>query len=191
MTEDIVRKLIDSGLTIEQYFILQLLHEENPILDYYVDNTNVDSLVFQDLHVRGYISLLDNNKGYRLDNIISNYHTQFDLFEDIKELPPSKYDELWDEFINTYPKSELKRRLHNNRDEAKKKYVKYLKEGLDHSKVIDAIRKEIQARKHHAALNKFFPPWKLLTTYVNQKSWEAYFDDDDENEITMEDELLY
>lgn len=183
-------------MNIEQVFLLHLLKQQNTeLLDEYVDKTKVDDLVFQDLHVKGYINLIDKDHGYVGSNIIANYvdDSHLAFINDVVDTPlksPDYYDTCWEEFINTYPKKEGHRPLHNNKKEAKKKYVKYLKEGLDHNQVISAIHSEVYARKRHAMTDKFYPPWKLMTTYVNQKSWEAWEGTEIENKDIGEEDVL-
>ena len=65
--------LIDSDLSIEQYFIMLLLNEDFEYLEKYLlkIKNKLDYIsVFQDLLLQGYIMLKDIDEGYVLHNII-------------------------------------------------------------------------------------------------------------------------
>jgi hypothetical protein len=186
--------LIKNNLTIEQVFVLKLLTSNCDKLELYFNLNQFDVInVLQDLHVRNYINLVDNDIGYRFDNIIVNYLPDDDIeipiVKDLKTELNSDYNTMWDEIISTYPKkNSTGRPLHNDRATAKKKYLHYLRRNMiNHDDVIRAIKNEIIIRKKHLLRKEFIPEWKLLTTYVNQMGWEQYLAIENEtNDVDIE-----
>ena len=183
--EELKKFLLDSDLSIEQYFILSLFNEDINYLEKYLSKTKnkIDKIsVFQDLLLKGFITLKDMDDGYILHNIIltkdlSQIYDLVSLGEDyIKQIetPNNELEEKWREFINLYPKSVNGRPLHNTKEKNRLKYFRYLKTGLSHEDVIKGLTSEIEARKNAKIRNQFFPEWQLLSTYVNNKSWEQF-----------------
>jgi hypothetical protein len=93
-----------------------------------------------------------------------------------KDLTPNNNDKknkkeisiIFDEFRKAYPENkrglqtELKLFLKKNKPEV----VKLL---------LPALQKEIDYRNKLAQTKKFVPPWKHLSTWINQKCWEQEF----------------
>jgi len=174
--------LIKNNLTIEQIFILKNLVLNKDDLQLYLNLPQFNYVnMLQDLHVKNYITLIDNDVGYEIDNIIVNHNIGDDVeiptIDDTNHNTINQYyEDIWKEFIDNYPKkSSTGRPLHNDRATAKKKYLNYIKRNIiNHDDVIRAINSEIIIRKKHLLRKEFIPEWKLLTTYVNQKGWEQY-----------------
>jgi len=183
--EELKKFLLDSDLSIEQYFILSLLNEDIKYLEKYLLKTKnkIDKVsVFQDLLLKGFITLKDMDDGYILHNIIltKDLSQVFDLVslgEDyVKQIetPNNELEEKWREFITLYPKSVNGRPLHNTKEKNRLKYFRYLKSGLSHEDVMKGLQAEIEARKGAKLRAQFFPEWQLLSTYINNKSWEQF-----------------
>ena len=78
------------------------------------------------------------------------------------------------EFVELYPKSVNGRPLHNTKEKNRLKYFRYLKSGIKHEDVMKGLNAELEARKNANVRKQFFPEWQLMSTYVNQKSWEQF-----------------
>ena len=178
--------LIDSDLSVEQYFIIMLLNEDPEYLEKYLlkIKNKIDKIsIFQDLLLKGFIMLKDIDEGYLLNNIIPikdiSSINGFNIGEDFVKNSENTNNELesnWKEFIELYPKSVNGRPLHNTKEKNKLKYFRYLKSGVQHSDVIKGLTAELTARKNAQLRKQFFPEWQLLSTYVNNKSWEQFLD---------------
>lgn len=183
--EELKKFLIDSGLSIEQYFILSSFNDDIKYLEkYLIENKNkIDKVsVFQDLLLKGYITLKDIDDGYVLHNIIltkdlSQIFDLCELGEDyVKQIetPNNELETKWKEFVELYPKSVNGRPLHNTKEKNRLKYFRYLKSGIKHEDIMKGLNAELEARKNANVRKQFFPEWQLMSTYVNQKSWEQF-----------------
>lgn len=178
--------LLDSDLSIEQYFIIMLLNEDPEYLDKYLFKikNKIDRIsLFQDLLLKGFIMLKDIDEGYINHNIVPikdiSSINGFNIGEDFIKNSENSNNELesnWKEFIELYPKSVNGRPLHNTKEKNKLKYFRYLKSGVQHSDVIKGLNAELTARKNAQLRKQFFPEWQLLSTYINNKSWEQFLD---------------
>ena len=86
---------------------------------------------------------------------------------------------FWDEFKALFPKKDPNgtRRFHTNPAAAKKKYNNLVKNNRKlHEKILTLLKKEIEERTR----DNSFKYMSNLHTYVNQKRWEAYEDDEGE-----------
>lgn len=138
----------------------------------------------------------------------SNQHainTQLTTDKESKEIEELKKENkrLKEELANASKKKEASSELENEFDNFRKKYKQYggqargLQTELDNLKkkhkdwkeiiplLSSAIEKENSARKNAEIKGVFFPSMKNLQTYINQRSWEAYADEqqvEDDNE---------
>jgi hypothetical protein len=103
--------------------------------------------------------------------------------ESVSKLFTSDYEELWQEFIELYPKKVGIRRLHDKIDKNKQKYISYLKSGEKHSEILKGLKNEIKTREDAIFTGEFIPAWKNLSTYINNKSWVEYIDIEDSEEF--------
>jgi len=183
---EILKKfLIDNDLSIEQYFIISLFNEDLEYLEKYLIKikNKIDKVsVFQDLLLKGYITLKEMDDGYVLHNIIltkdlSQIYDINELGEDyVKQIetPNNELELKWKEFVELYPKTVNGRPLHNTKEKNRLKYFRYLKTGVRHEDVIKGLTSEIEARKAASIRKQFFPEWQLMSTYINNKSWEQF-----------------
>jgi hypothetical protein len=181
----------DSNLTAEHFFILYLLFTDPT---YYVEyitkkkyKINIGAII-QDLSIFKYIVLKD--KDYTNPLNIQLDPESFKIFEDSDVTYPYllsslNFDEEWNEFLELYPKKSGDRPLHNMKEKCRAKYAFALKKET-HENIMKGLKKEIELRQIAKAKNKFFPEWKLLSTYINQKGWEQFLEIGDENEVEME-----
>lgn len=105
-----------------------------------------------------------------------------DLFG--KSVENEKLEEMWIEFKETYPKKDGTRRLHDSPSSCKKKYIRLLKsKKAIHEDVIEGLKTEMALRSKAQKRDEFFQAPKLMSTYINNKSWEGYL-----NEQGLEEE---
>lgn len=108
------------------------------------------------------------------------------ILEEVNENTSSNTSKLWEEFLLVYPKTTPKgRRLHVNKPSSKKKYEKIIKNNRKlHEKILILLKKEIEDKESQNALD-YMPQ---IQTYINQRRWEAYDDEEgsDEGEFNIE-----
>jgi len=91
-------------------------------------------------------------------------------------------DIYWEQFKDMYPKKDGPRRLHDSPSPCKAKYLRLLKKDLKvHEKVLKGLQSEIDLRSIASKRDDFFPAPKLMSTYINNKSWEGYLDVEEEH----------
>ena len=192
MTNDLKQFLVENEVTIEQYFILYMLYTDSDFLCKYmeVNKNRLDKItIFQDLLVKGYISVVNKDEGLHCDNflLLKEFDDIFqnDLVDEFyKESLTNvveRVDQQWAEFLELYPKKSDGRPLHNMKEKCKEKYIRILR-NTKHEDVMKGLQKEIDMREKAKIRKKFFPEWKLLSTYINQKGWEQFLELQDENE---------
>lgn len=87
-----------------------------------------------------------------------------------------EYEKLWDEFKALYPRKSGARMLHQDSTKCKEKYLKLVKVPGTHDKIIQGLQNEQSARIQAAKKGQFFPEWRMMSTYLNNHSWEAYLE---------------
>lgn len=165
--------LMRAGISINQYFMLQLL--KNKQADLYIEYrasfanpVNKDDMV--SLIKKGYLATRGDPNKFTFDNL---YVTEAFL-----ELGSIKIDDALEELKSVYPKvtPEKKRRLQSDSHKWGPKYLSIIKKDrVLHDKIIKCIKAET---KHRNATNST-EFWPLLLTYVNNKRWEDYMDEID------------
>ena len=165
-----ILKCAVNRVTPNEFVALKLL-EQNKLkeVEDYIDYTHCLKLLTQ----RGFI---ENNVITHLGKaLLSN---------------PTK-EEQWDTFAKTYPKTDGARRLHNRPSICKEKFNKLLKE-YSFSDIIQGLKNEIEIREQARNKNQWIENWQLMSTYLNNKSWETYLDVDvvDKEAITLKRRLL-
>lgn len=179
--------LLENDLSIEQYFLLHLFETDVHYLQEYFNKAKnkIDRIsIFQDLLLKGFIILRDIDEGYSLENIIvvksinsiAEDHNLTKELLTVVESIPTDFENKWKEFLNLYPKTINGRPLHNLKEKNKLKYLRYLKTGINHDDVIKGLNAELFARENAKLRKQFFPEWQLLSTYINNKSWEQFLD---------------
>lgn len=109
--------------------------------------------------------------------------SKYNITEEGKKLfgTNKDYEAMWNQFIKLYPNKIGNRRLHTHKDKNKTKFIGYLKEGENFLSIIQGLTNEIDARNLAMYTGEFIPAWKNLTTYINNKSWEEYLDNEEIN----------
>lgn len=175
--ESLKEILLKEELTIEQFFIMECLKSDKNYLLKYLDSNkhkiNITDLI-QDLIIKKYITLKNISEDYNLENIlIKKTICDEPLVVELKPVDNS-FDVKWEEFLSLYPKKSGERPLHNMKSVCKEKYFRYLQQGILHEDIIKGLNAEINLRQRAKQKRQFFPEWKLLSTYINQKGWEQF-----------------
>ena len=171
-----VKKLIKSGLSIEQYFVLTCLaNNYQELLEKYVDSSGkIDKSVFSYLIDDGWV-LIDG------DSIIfSNIkitQKSIELFELSNKLD---YKRFFQELKDTYPKRikigpKKFRSLHQNLEDCERKYKAIVDSEDMHNKILKCVKMYVQ-EVENAGKAEFM---QMLSTWINQKNYLMYIDDVD------------
>lgn len=174
-----VEELIDTGITMEQYFILCTL------------SLNRVDLIVKYVHKYGEFKISDleslKNKELINYNEFTNDITTIKLTDkgnsfihimkvenQIEKIQSNSMQ--FDELLELYPKKTPKGRALQagyrlNREKWSKMYFANLKKsGFTHEQVIDAIKNEIKSR----TINNTLEYLSMLPTYINQGKWDSY-----------------
>lgn len=174
--------LLQAGITINQYFFLQLSDSNSvDLYRYYVEQfpqpVNREDIVF--LIEKGLLTTKDKTSRFTFENL-----TTTALF---RQLFIKKVESAIEELENTYPKKTpaKKRRLQSDGDKWKPKYLSIVKGKPElHNTILNCIKAEIKHRR--ATGSEEF--WPLLTTYINNRRWEDYLDElDNQKEEVSKD----
>lgn len=165
--------LLQVGVTINQYFFLQLSDTNNVdlyrfYLEQFPQPINKDDVIT--LIEKGLLVTKDGSNRFTFENLRTTL-----LFRQLFE---KKVPNAIEELENTYPKKTplKKRRLQSDGDKWKPKYLAIVKGKPElHQKILTCIQAEAKHRKVTGS-EEF---WPLLTTYINNKRWEDYEDEID------------
>lgn len=154
--------LLEYGLSPNEYIVLYLLKTKN-IDNFSFDySKTIDKLIEKEIINTQWDIIVDLPKNMFGDN---------NLVDDIEI--------YWEEFKNTYPKLDGVRRLHDSPSKCKDKYLKVLRKDVKlHQEILKGLKAEIELRSVAEERSEFFPAPKLMSTYINNKSWEGYQDVD-------------
>jgi hypothetical protein len=167
--------LIYAKLTSDEYILLKLLYDKdyNYILMLH-EQTLLESLLLR-LERKGYIkwsSRVVNNEG-DLTKITLRV-AAIDLFE----ISNQKLENCWSTFKSIYPVKQGDRRLHDQQDNCKKKFLNLIKDDLEvFHDIIKGLNNELALRKKAELKRQFFPAMKTMSAWINQKNYLTYLDD--------------
>ncbi len=164
--------MYEYGLTPSEYIVLFL-----------IKNNKLDAVKFD---IEKPLQRLIDKKFIGQDNQLS-IKIPHELFGENKV---EDLESHWIQFKSEYPKKDGPRRLHDSPTPCKVKYLKLLKKDATvHNLVLKGIRTEVSLRDTAERRGDFFPAPKLMSTYINNKSWEGYLDEDN-NDQQMEKDLI-
>lgn len=170
--------LLQVGLTINQYFFLQLSNTQNVNLyRFYVEQfpqpVNKNDII--QLIEKGLLDTKDGSDRFTFENL--------KVTAVFKQLFEKKIENAIEELQSTYPTKTpaKKRRLQSDPDKWKPKYLSIVRGKPElHNKILNCIKAELKHRR--ATGSEEF--WPLLTTYINNRRWEDYMD---ETDVVMEE----
>lgn len=164
--------LLEAGLTINQYFFLQLSDQSaREAYRLYLEQfpQPITRLDIEYLIEKGLLKTKEGSK-YTFENL-----TTTKLYRDLFE---KKVPDAIKELEETYPKKTpiKKRRLQSDGHKWKPKYLSIIKGKPElHEKILMCIKAEAAHRRKVG--NEEF--WPLLMTYINNQRWEDYEDEID------------
>jgi len=185
--EEVINKLAQEGLSLDQYTLLYCLaHGLDSFRKLKLDKlSNLRALQKRDfldeLEVtpRGLLFLSDSYVSTKKQVTVST-------------LSPKEILEAFNLFWQTYPVSDKHkhwkrtRTLRTNKPAAKKTYYNYvLQEKIRPSWIQKALEEEIRIMKEASILDNRFTYMPLVTTWLNQRRYES-FEEEDEEEIISE-----
>lgn len=173
-----ISRLISREFTPTEYVYCSLIKNKHytsfeALRDIVGDEQTI--IVLASLRERGYINfIVDSSLASLLDpaNIIvtSKFHADFEVE------PASQFEEFREAFPKKTPNG---RRLHNKTDDCKKKYNAYVKNNLGlHKLILKSLRLEVDDRIATERMDFM----QLMSTYIQQKSWEMYMEDAKQDE---------
>ncbi len=178
---EIIERCIFSGINLYGYFILNSLYNEegDKIIRYC---TSVDKILTKDflwLVDGGYLEPLKNRDVILIEDLILTDKFSSEILK-ITNTRGITFDVAFEQLRDYYPSKagNSERRLQSGIDKCKVYYKNIIvKNGrLDeelHSVILQCINYEIKIRTKARSLEYF----KLLTTWLNQKEYEVYYDE--------------
>lgn len=172
--------LLQSGISINQYFFLKILDNQNVDLYRFYLEQFKSPITKEDLEYliqKGVLITKDKTNRFTFENLkVTN--TFKDIFEEIKSDAIKELEEI-------YPKKTpfKKRRLQSDKGKWGPKYLSIIKGKPElHEKILNCIKAEEKHRKQTGS-EEF---WAMLTTYINNARWEDYMEDADPNIVIEE-----
>ncbi len=164
-----VKKLFDSGLSIESYFLLDCIHKSNKdLIEGYVNKCNkIEKPVVNQLITNGYIEEIVGDITF----------SKFKLLpKSIKMLGNDKLDHelFYKEFRSEYlVKTPCGRRLHTDPGGCREKYKKLIVSEELHRTILKCVRLYFNELRSTGKLDfaQAMPAW------LNQKNYKVYWDD--------------
>ncbi len=159
--------LIANQISANQYCYLYMktMYSHVPVI------FTLDEYEHGDLESKGFIKITDVGSTLR--------EKAYLLFE------INNGEKCWLEFKLAYPIKSGERRLHDNQEKCKKKYLEIVRnKPFLHLEILRGVSGEQSARVNASRKREFFPDWKLMSSYLNSKQWDLYKD----YQVTIEEE---
>ena len=174
-----VEELIDTGITMEQYFILCTLslNRVDLIVKYvhkYGEFKISDLESLKNKELINYNEFTNDITTIKLTNKGNSFIHIMKVENQIEKIQSNSMQ--FDELLELYPKKTPKGRALQagyrlNREKWSKMYFANLKKsGFTHEQVIDAVKNEIKSR----TINNTLEYLSMLPTYINQGKWDSY-----------------
>jgi len=164
-----IKKLIESGLTIESYFILECIYrDDNDSLESYVENCGkIDKSCFIDLIQKSYLMPIIG------DVIFSKLKLTPKALNTLGYTKFLDHERFFKELKEVYPRKAGKRSLHQDLSGVKKKYKSIVDSEEMHIVILNCIRLYIKELKDTNRLEYI----QLLPTFINQRNYEQYLEE--------------
>jgi len=152
-------KLKGNHLTPSEFVYMLLKSEGDKQVQKYLEILPVDR---EKLQTRGFVKIMP-------DQSLTLRQKALDLFK------VRGCEDCWNQFAIAYPRKDRGRPLHNDMKRNKLKYIALIERNPDlHETIIKAIAAEHEDRKQASYTNDFRPPWKMMSSYLNQEAWTMY-----------------
>lgn len=177
-----VEKLIDLKLSLEGFFILNCLYnDEGNLLERYCKNSvyKIPTRVFEQLKNENYIEIKEGTKDFTLDNMILTDRFKLEVLG-LKDLQATTFDIAFQQLREHYPtKTPNGRRLHQDVERCKKLYKNIIcpigtkVDDELHSVILQCINFIINEKSKNRSLDYL----QMLPTFLSQKTWETVKED--------------
>lgn len=151
--------LVQHNITPSQYAYMWMIHHNDYTYVEYTSDADIPDLLEQD-----YMFLESLTNMYVLR---SKGTALFEVANPVQK---------WDAFKANFPIKSGTRRLHDQQDKCKEKYLRFVKKPGTHEQIMKGLSNEIEARKTAAMKNSFFPDWKTMSVWLNQRHWLTYLE---------------
>tara|TARA_R110000868_G_scaffold369503_1_gene632887 strand:+ start:760 stop:1296 length:537 start_codon:yes stop_codon:yes gene_type:complete len=133
-------------------------------------NTSITPLIHElsKLEDAGFLKIIPKDVSYNFEYVLKD--KAYGLFVE------DNIEQKWLEFKKCFPIKSGVRRLHDNPEGCKKKYINLLETGVSHKDILLGLDNECLARQEASSKHLFMSDWKLMSTWLNQKNWLVYLD---------------
>lgn len=162
--KEVISKCIEHKLTPNQIIYLYTLYLKVANQDFITSTEQLS------LDQEGYIGYDDNAE------IGSNWILR-NKGRNLFEVREESLDSCWLEFKGLFPIKSGVRRLHDQQDKLKLKYITLIKNKPElHREIILGLNNEFKARKEAINKRQFMADWKTMSSYLNSTQWKVYLD---------------
>lgn len=176
-----IERLINARLSLEGYFILWCLYnEETSFLQGYCNSSEykIPTRVFEQLVKEEYITNNEKNE-FKIDSMVLTDKFKLEILG-LKDLQATTFDVAFQQLREHYPtKTPNGRRLHQDVERCKRLYKKIIcpiSDRVDeelHSVILQCINFIINEKSKNRSLDYL----QMLPTFLEQKSWDTVKDD--------------
>lgn len=167
-----LEELEKNSLTPNEYVYLYYLTKEQTVT-FPIDLEKLEELKFVKIIGNAVIPRLKAHELFNNEDKIPQKKAQ-------KEKETESIADQWQKLLDAYPKKEGNRRLHD-KSVAKPKFERALKEGHSLDEMLLGLKNELKAREKASMTGGFFPAQKGLSTWINQRHWQIYLEDDQDD----------
>lgn len=177
------KKILNSGLSIQAYFVLYCIAYgmQSLIEDYVEQNGKIDKSDFKILKEKGYLEIKGDEITFKNLKITDKTN---ELFEISKVLDHKRF---FQELKDTYPKrvkiGKRSRSLHQDMENCEKKYRQLIDSEEFHKKILLCVKAYVKELEDSGRLEFI----QMLPTWINQKNYQVYIDDIDSIDEMLED----
>ncbi len=179
--KEVVERCLSHKMSLFCYFILDCIYNDcaDVLINYVTNIDKIETKHFLWLIDEGYLEEVKNRKLIEINDLILTNKFSSEILK-IVETKNITFDQAFEQLREHYPlkAGNSERRLQGNVDKCKAYYRNIIiKNGkIDeelHSVILQCINYEIKMKTKSRSLEYF----KLLTSWLNQKEYELYYDD--------------
>lgn len=192
---ELINEIESTGLSFDQFLALYKLYSYEygaRIIEYNSDMINT----YIELEDKKLIKIITNDNGALTFHLREDGKVLMDKFlsksiEINKPVTTEIKDKnhMFEEFWMTFPNSDehsiykKTRVLKAGKDNCKRKYFEYLRQGIKHEDIIKALRYEIKLRRDNNNGQNKMTYMKNSLTWLNQKEFEILLETMDEDQV--------
>lgn len=160
--------LLKTGLSLEQYFILECIHRQSrDNLQSYVSKFGIlDKSVFNNLVQLGYLNKYDGDVYFEKLKLTNLFYKDFGY----EKLDHERY---FKELREVYPKKYIKRSLHQDLPRCRKEYKNIVDSEETHKTILKCVKLYLLELESDGRMQ-----WiQLLSTWLHQRNFEQYYEE--------------